>query len=100
MVAQCFRTAFADWRWRLLQPPGLWFQPQRRWLGRDNRYFRAAQSPAIAERKILSRPGHRRTLWRVRAKRALQWTSGFAHDRGRGAEYHWRLGATEISPRE
>src|SRR5208282_819036 len=70
--AECFRTAAAGGSRRVLQSAGLWFQPEHRWLGRNDRHRTAAQSPVFVERKAVSRKGAWRTVRRNWTKRVVQ----------------------------
>src|ERR1039458_4591451 len=98
--AECFRTVVAGGRGRVLHPPGLWFQPERRWLGRNDRYRIAAQSPIFVERKVLSRKGPWRNVWRHWSQRVVQRRSDAGQHGGARVELDWWLGAIEIPARE
>src|SRR5260370_34785214 len=101
MDARCFRTTVAGGSGRVLQPAGLWFQPNGEWLGRNDGHRTAAQPPVFVERKAVSREGPWRTLRRNRTKWLAQPRSGVGgHARGR-VEVGWGRGPVQYTaPRQ
>src|ERR1035437_6186417 len=100
MDAEYFRTTIAGGRGRLLQPAGLWFQPNRGWLGRNGRHRTAVQPPVFVGRKAVSREGSWGTVRRNWAQRVVQWRSDIGEHGNTSVEFGWRVGAIEIPASE